>query len=262
MTVRAPVVVEGAVRRGPDHWRRSFGAMIRFDLARHRQALVTLLLVQLLMGVGSALMYGYYLGRVDPTTALYLATGVPTLALIPIGFVVVPLIVMEDEIAGTREFTWSLPVPRMVAVASAFTLFVVASLPGVAATTAVAGLRYGVALSPSWWVVPAAVLVSLMGTSVGYGMASLIPEPRLTNLITNVLVFFLLLFSPIVIPIDRFPAWLADVHRVLPFWYAAESIRAGLAHGMVADPGRSLLVLGVWTLGGWLAVAWAVGRRG
>src|SRR5690606_7654107 len=106
-----------------------------------------------------------------------------------------------------------------------------------------------------WTVVPYALLASLMATSVGYGMAMAIPEPRMTNLITNVVIFVVLLFSPIVIPIDHFPAWAAAVHEALPFYHMANLIRSALTDGLATDVGASLAILLAWTVVGWVAVA-------
>ena len=111
-------------------------------------------------------------------------------------------------------------------------------------------------------IVPALLLTSLMSTSVGFGLAHAIKSPTAVNFITNMIVFFVLLFSPIVIPISQFPAGLAAVHRVLPFYHMAQVIRDSLSSGLVVDVGTSYLVLAAWTLGGWIATAWVVGRRG
>ena len=92
-------------------------------------------------------------------------------------------------------------------------------------------------------------------------MAMAISEPRLTNLITNVVIFLVLLFSPIVIPIERFPEWAQAAHQAVPFYHMANLIRAGLTEGLATDVGASLAVLGAWAVGGWAAVAWVVGRR-
>ncbi len=251
------------IRRGAGRWLSSYRVMLRFDLARQGQMLVALFFSQLLLGVGSALMYGFYLGpQLDDLTRLYLVTGVAALALIPIGFVLVPIIVMQDKARGTHEFTWSLPVPRTVTVASTFTLFSLMALPGVAATIWVAAARYDVALTPHWWLLPVALLSALMGSSVGFGMAAAVPEPRVTNLITNVIIFFVLLFTPIIVPIEQFPDWLAAIQRVLPFWHIANLLRAGLTEGLVSDVGVSLLVVVAWTLIGWSLAARALAKRG
>lgn len=254
--------IDIAVRRGPGHWWRSYGAMLRWTLVQQRILFAAIVFSQILMGVGSVLMYRMYLGDVDPVTAAYLVAGIPTLSIIPVGFLMVPIVVMQEKFRGTFEFTWSLPVPRMVPVAATFSVFVALGLPVAALATWVAAGSFGVDLTAAWTVVPAAVLVSLMATAVGYGMAVAIPEPRLTNLITNVVVFLVLLFSPIVIPIERFPDWAAAAHRVLPFFHMANLLRSELTTGLTSGVAVSVAVLVAWTIVGWMLVGWIVTRRG
>jgi ABC-2 type transport system permease protein len=235
--------------------------MLRFDLARYRTMLVSVFASQFFMGVGLVVMYGLYLGSVDPVTGLYLASGVPALSLIPVGFILIPLLVAQDKRAGTHEFIWSLPAPRSATAASTFTLFTALSLPVAVLSTVLAAWRFDADLSVSFMFLPAGVLVALMGTSVGFGLAHAIPEPRIVNLITNIVVFLVMLFSPIVVPIDRFPDWLSGIHRVLPFYHMASLLRWTVSDGLVDHPGWSTAVVVGWTLLAWLAAAWVLGRR-
>lgn len=253
--------VQVPIRRGAGHWWRSYLTMLRWTLVQQRILFGAILFSQLLMGLGSVLMYRMYLGEVDAVTASYLVAGLPTLSIIPVGFLMVPIVVMQEKFRGTFEFTWSLPVPPMVPVAATFTVFAALALPVAALATWVAAARFGVDLALSWTVVPAAVLASLMATAVGYGMAVAIPEPRLTNLITNVVVFLVLLFSPIVIPIERFPDWAAAAHRVLPFFHMANVLRSELTTGLTTGVAVSVAVLVAWTIVGWALVRWIVTRR-
>ena len=78
---------------------------------------------------------------------------------------------------------------------------------------------------------------------------------------TNLVIFVVLMFSPIAFPIENFPGWLAAAHRVLPFWHMANVVRASLTQGLVTGVWASYLVLAAWTLGAWMLAAWAVGRR-
>jgi ABC-2 type transport system permease protein len=263
MVLESPLVPSPVtVGMGPRWWFRSYLMMMRFDVRGLGQWLMIGVVIQILMGAGMAIMYGFYLGEVPAVVKTFLATGVPALALIPIGFVMVPNMVGQQRVAHTYDFLWSLPVPRLAAAASTFTVFTLFALPGVATGLGVGVWYYGVELDVSWMVVPAVLLTSLMTTSVGFGMAHGIKNPVVINFITNMIVFFVTLFSPIVVPIAQFPAWLASIHRALPFYHMAVVIRDGLSTGLVADVGRSYLVLGLWTVAGWAATAWVVGRRG
>lgn len=248
-------------RRGPKHWLHGYAAMLRLDLTGSRDWLSTFLLVQVLMGAGMAIIYGFYLGEMETPVATFVATGAPTLSIIPLGMALLPSLVSMHKLEGTYDFVLSLPVPRMVAALSSLTVFTLMSVPGFAVTLAIANWRYDIDLHVSATIVPAVALASLMATSVGYAIGHAVPNPQITNLITNLIIFMVLMFSPIAFPIENFPGWLADAHRVLPFWHMANVVRDALTDGLVTSVARSYLVLGLWTVGGWALVGWAVGRR-
>ena len=217
--------------------------------------------IQLLMGAGMAVMYGFFYPDVSQATALYIATGTPALALIPLGLVMLPASVSQQRLEGTFDFIWSMPAPRTAQATSTFLLYTLLSLPGMVLALVVATLLYGVQLNVSLLIVPAVLLCALMAISVGFGMALAIPNPFLIGLISNTLIFVVLLFSPIVYPPSNLPDWLFTLHKVLPFYNMAVVIRAGLTVGLVSDLTRSFLVLGAWTAAGWAMTGWVIGRR-
>lgn len=250
-----------AVRGGAAYWLYGYRSMLRFELVNLRTFLGLAVVIQMLTGAGMAYMYGFYLGDLPPAGQLFLVTGIPALALIPIGFVLVPNSIMLHKYRDTYDFMWSLPVPRLATAAATFTVFTALAIPGTLVSLLLAGLRYDIDLRVSWLVVPAVLLCSLAATSVGFGLGHAVPDPGVANLITNVIVFFVLLFSPIVVPIEFFPDWFATVHRALPFHHMANVLRASLSEGLVTDAGTSYAVLAGWTVGSWAVAAWAVGRR-
>jgi ABC-2 type transport system permease protein len=235
--------------------------MLRFDVAGARQWAPTMAVIQLMMGAGMAIMYGFFYPDVSEATALYIATGTPTLALIPLGLIMIPASVNQQRLEGTFDFIWSLPAPRTAQAASTFLLYTLVSLPGMVLALVVATLLYGVQLNVSLLIVPAVLLCALMAISVGFGMALAIPNPMVVGLITNSLIFVVLLFSPIVFPPSHLPDWLFTLHQFLPFYNMAVVIRAGLTVGLVSDLARSFLVLGAWTVAGWAMTGWVIGRR-
>jgi ABC-2 type transport system permease protein len=259
---QAPGVQAGpAVRRGARYWLASYAAMLRFDVLAQRTWLPMFLLMQVLFGTGMAIIYGFYIGTMPIDAALYLVTGAPAIAVITTGMVFVPSMVDDRKAAGTWEFIWSLPSPRSATVASTFTVYTVLSIPGIVVTLLLASWRYGLHLSPTPMVVPALLLSSLMATSVGFGMAQAIRSPVVTNVIVNVLIFVVLLFSPVVFPLGQLPGWLAALHRYLPFYSLGQVLRASVTTGLVSDLATCYVVLIAWTLVAWAAAAWVIGRR-
>ncbi|MDH5373818.1 MAG: ABC transporter permease [Acidimicrobiia bacterium] len=253
---RVPVI-----RSGSSYWVGSYATMVRFELINLRTFLAFALIIQILTGAGMAYMYGFYMGDIPETARLFIVTGIPALALVPIGLVMVPASIMMHKIRDTYDFVWSLPVPRMTSAAATFTVFTGLAVPGTVIALLLADSYYDVDLVWSWLLMPAVLLTSLMATSVGFAVAHAIPEPRFTNLITNAVMFMAILFAPIVVPIAQFPDWWASVHRVLPFFHMAQVIRSSLSNGLVESAGVSWAVLAIWTLGAWLVAGWVVGRR-
>lgn len=249
------------VRSGPSYWISSYRTMVRFEMINLRTFLAFALIIQVLTGAGMAYLYGFYMGDLPEVGRLFVVTGIPALALVPIGLVMVPAAIMTHKIRDTYDFVWSLPVPRMTSAAATFTVFTGLAVPGTLIALLVADLYYGVDLLWSWSFIPAVLLTSLMATSVGFAMAHAVPEPRFTNLLTNIIMFLAILFAPIVVPISQFPDWWASVHRVLPFYHMAQVLRGSLSSGLVESAATSWVTLGAWTTGAWLLAGWVVGRR-
>lgn len=249
-----------AVRTGPAWWWRSFHLMVRRDLAALRVELVTMLIFQTLTGAGAALIYGFVLGDVGPTRLTYIVTGAPVLALIPVGMTYLPGVIANTKAEGSYDYTWSLPVPRTAAAAATVGVFTVAALPGAAVSLIVATWRYDVDLAVSAGLVVAVALTALMAASVGYAIGHGIPDPQVTNLVTNLVIFTVLMFSPIAFPIEQFPGWLAGLHHALPFHHMATVIRGGLTDGLVTDLARSYVILALWVTGSWAFALRIIGR--
>ena len=135
-TAQAVHAPDGAIATVPSrgaglsHWFRSLGLMLRFDAGRARQWAGMMAVVQVMMGAGMAVMYGLFYPVITPEVALYIVTGTPTLALVPLGLVMVPIGVSEQKVAKTFDFIWSLPSPRSAQAASTFVLWTALAILG------------------------------------------------------------------------------------------------------------------------------------
>ncbi len=130
------------------------------------------------------------------------------------GLVAVPQVVAQAKTEGTLEYMRTLPVPRVVYLLADLTVRLAIVLPGVvfASSSPPSGSTCP-RVEPA--LVPALVLVVLTATAVGYALAAVLP-PLIANLLSQVLVVFVLMFSPLNFPADRLPDWLAAIHAVLP----------------------------------------------
>jgi ABC-2 type transport system permease protein len=181
--------------------------------------------------------------------------------MITLGLVLAPQLIAQQKATGIYDFMFSLPVPRSASIAAGIAINGVIALPGVIIAVLVAVWRYDLHLAPRLSLLPAALLTVVTAAAIGHAMAHAIPKVMVTYLITQILVFVILLFSPIQFPADRLPAWLAGLHQGLPFVHAANVVRAGLTGLPAEGVGLSFLILGAWASISWLVTLRVVNRR-
>ena len=234
--------------------------LLQWQLRRSLPYIPLLVVVQVALAVATVVGYGLLVGTPSPDVALYLATGAPTITLITVGLVMTPQMLAQAKTEGSLDWMRTLPVPRWTFLASDLLMWTLIALPGMVLGVVAGVLRFNVHLSIAPWVVLAALLVSLTSASVGYAMASVLP-PMLAQLLTQVLIFVVLLFSPVSYPASRMPEWLQTAHQFLPIEPMAQLVRAGLANASFTVPGRSMVVLGVWVCVSVAAALTALRRR-
>src|SRR5690625_3288373 len=203
--------------------------------------------VQAMLAAGIVVGFGFLIPAISTDSALFLSSGVPTILLLTVGLVIVPQGVARGRASGALDYQRALPVARPLLLLVDLVVWTLIALPGVAIGLLVAWLRYDLTFSFDWPVLLlASLLVTTMATAVGYAIAVTLPA-MLAQLVSQVLVFFVLLFSPITFPASRLPDWFQTLHSVLPVHAAADLMRAGIASDAFTAEGRDLLVLALWT---------------
>ena len=240
-------------------WLRSYGLMLQWQALSQKPILPLEMAIEVMVAVGITIGLGFFYPQIDPTTAKFLTTGAPTLILLSMGVVVVPQIVAMSRTEGTFDYIWYLPVPRMVYLAADATIWVLVTLPGVVLALVVGALYYDFGLEVSPLVVPAFLLVALTGIFIGYAIAHAAPKPEIAQLATQIIVFAIMLFSPVVYPIEQLPGWLATLHRGLPITYMADLSRGTLTD-LDVNLGLAFIVVGAWCVVGFV-VTYALVRR-
>jgi ABC-2 type transport system permease protein len=232
---------------------RSYRLLVGWQFRRMRMFLPIGIVVQALLALGIVAGYPLLFPTMDKTTVLYLATGGPAISLITMGLVAVPQLVAQARTEGTLDYMRSLPVPRVVYLLADMTVWLAVTLPGVA-------FRFGLDLAVSPLVIPAVALVALTATCTGYAIASLLP-PMLANMISQILVVFILMFSPLNFPADRLPDWLAAIHSFLPIQAMGQVLRGTLASNAFPITLGSFALLGAWCVGSFAVSGMVLSRR-
>jgi len=226
---------------------RSYVLMLKWQALSNKTTLPLNLVVQIMIAAGFIFGLGFFYPEITPTTAKFLTTGAPTIILLMVGLVLVPQMVAMARLEGTFDYIWSLPVPRMIYIAADATIWILVSLPGVILSLALGAIYYSFGLKISPLVVPALMLTSLTGVSIGYCIAHGAPKPQMAHLATQIIVFVIMLFSPVMYPADQLPDWLSTIHQFLPVKYMADLSRGTLTDINV-NLGLAFGVVGAWCL--------------
>ena len=239
---------------------RSYGLMLKWQALSNKPLLPIEAAVQVMIAVGFVIGLSFFYPGITPTVAKFLTTGAPTLILLMTGLVLAPQIVAMARTEGTFEYIWSLPVQRMVYLAADATVWVLVSLPGVVLALAIGAIYHGFGLEVSPLVVPALLLIALTGVFVGYAIAFGAPKPQLAHLATQIIVFLIMIFSPVIYPIEQLPGWLATLHRGLPIKYMADLSRGTLTD-LHVNLGLAFGVVGAWCVAAFIVTYIIVHRR-
>ena len=239
---------------------RSYRLLVTWQARRMKMFLPLGIVVQALFAFGIVAGYPLLFPSIDRTTVLYLATGGPAVSLITIGLVAVPQLVTQARTEGTLDYMRTLPVPRVVYLLADMTVWLAVVVPGVIFAVIVAAVRFGLDLELSPLVVPAVFLVVLTATSVGYAMASVLP-PMVAQMASQILVVFILMFSPLNFPADRLPGWLATIHSVLPIQAMGELMRGTLASNAFPITAGAFFLLGTWCAATFAVTSLVLTRR-
>ncbi|HSW59071.1 MAG TPA: ABC transporter permease [Dehalococcoidales bacterium] len=242
------------------HLLRSYGLMLKWQALSNKTILPFNLIVQLMIATGFIIGIGFFYPQISPDTAKYLTTGAPLISLLTVGLVLVPQVVALGRTAGTFDYIWSLPVPRLVYVAADATIWILVSLPGVIISLILGSIYFQFGLEVNLLVIPAIALIAMTGTFVGYSIAHAAPKPEIAQLATQIIIFGIMLFSPIMYPLEQLPDWMASVHQVLPIKYMADLLRGTLTD-LPVNLGLAFALVGGWCLFGLAATSLLVRRR-
>jgi len=217
----------------------------------------SLFVMVLLIPSVTQMIFFVYLGRAADVEndTFYIVGNALVAAAVPC------LFAMSQTIAEER-FTLTLPA-LVVSPANRVALFLGRAFPSVANGAIVAAFAlivgatiFGIDLSASAvpGVVLAIVIVAFSCTGIGLLNAALGLRWRETAVLSNFILYFLLLFAGVNVPLDLLPDRLETMSQALPITHGAEAARQIVAGSSIADVagllGAEALVGAVYALGG------------
>ena len=240
---------------------RDYRSLLHWHLASLRIWLALLVAVQALSGVGFVLGISLFFKHVPASAAVFVSTGVPVINLLLVGLILGPQLVADQKVRGGYEYLRVLPVSRPVDALAWYTVCLAGGVPAMVVSLGAGVLRYNLDLRISPAVIPAVALTSFTATMFGYALAHAISQPMATRLVTQLLVFLVFGFAPILFPITQMPRWLGTLNWWFPFRHMADVMRAALVPGPHPVLATSYIVLGVWSVACAALAGRALARR-
>lgn len=238
------------------------GQLLRTKFLMNREMLAMVVVVQAAMAAGMVLGFGYFVPHIGPVQAMFITAGAATQVVITVGLVMLPQTMSQEKAEGMIDYFLTLPISREAYLLAEIAFVAIVTLPGVAFAVVLGAWHYGIDMPGDPRVIAVALLAILSLTGVGVAMVVLVPHPQLVNIATQLIIFWVLLFSPVMMPREQLPAALRSASVVLPTTYAADAMRATLTDLPGTNFGRAMLVLAGYCVVSLGVSAVAIRRRG
>jgi ABC-2 type transport system permease protein len=174
-------------------------------------------------------------GLDDPESLLYIVTGAAVFAVATEGVATLAQRIGVIKNEGMMVYYASLPISKASFVGALVLSRLLLIMPGLVTPIVAASLMYDVDFTIS----PALLLVlplsCLALSAIGLAIGTLIDSMELIVVITNLLIFVLLLAAPVLIPPEALPLPLRVFGYLLPPTYAADALR----HTLTGDLGAA-----------------------
>jgi ABC-2 type transport system permease protein len=243
-------------------WLTQYRDLVSMQLRSMRNELWFAAMIQVVLSLGLVIGFGFLIPDVSETTALFLVTGTATQAFVTIGLVMLPQILAQAKESGRIEYFLTLPISREAYLLALVTEVALMALPAVAFTIVLGAWHYDISFTfdPAFIAVAFLAVFSLAG--VGVAMAVYSPHMQVTNALTQLIIFYVLFFAPVLLPKEQLPEVLQFTSNFAPPTYAADGVRATLTDLPGTHLARSLLAMGGFAAGSLVLSSVAMRRRG
>jgi ABC-2 type transport system permease protein len=241
---------------------RELAILVRMNFLMQRSFLVIMIIVMLMFPLGFVLGMGYLIPNISEDTATYITIGSATQAIITIAAIGLPQMLAEARNEGRVDYFLAMPISREAYLLAFLIQAMVLAFPGVIFALGLGWWHYDLSFSINPTIIGVAILAMLATSGAGMVLAILIPHMQLVNAITQLLIFYFIFFSPVLLPLEQLPDVLQWTSWLLPPGYAADAMRATLTDLPDTNLMRSLAMLIAFSVLSIAVSSMAVRRRG
>ncbi|MBC7813958.1 MAG: ABC transporter permease [Burkholderiales bacterium] len=168
-------------------------------------------------------------GLRDYNSLLYIITGASIFAVTNDGLYTLAVRMTTMKKEGMLLYYASLPISKIAFVMAIILSRLVITLPGMLISIFGGLAMYGAELNFSLWIVVVLVITALALSSIGMALGALVDNVEVIQVVSNVLLFVLIMAAPVFIPYDALPLPLQLASYLFPPTYAAAALRLALS---------------------------------
>ncbi|WP_447041108.1 ATP-binding cassette domain-containing protein [Streptomyces sp. DSM 118878] len=187
-------------------------------------------------------------GNSDPESLLYIVSGAAVFSVATEGIATLAQRIGVIKNDGMMVYYASLPISKASFVAAMVLSRLLLIMPGLVTPVIAATLMYDVDFQVSPALLVVLPLSCLALSAIGLAIGTLIDSMDLIVVITNLLIFVLLLAAPVLIPPDSLPLPLRVLGYLMPPTYAADALRHTLTGNLGTAFTLDLAVLTAMTV--------------
>jgi ABC-2 type transport system permease protein len=187
-------------------------------------------------GAGSSEKAIYLLGG---NMALSIATGPAAFLVTRIGWA-----------RQNKEFHYwvALPVAKLLLVLAIVSVALLFAMPGLIGIYVLGSLLLGLPFEASSWVlIPLIPLGVLPLTGLGALLGIVAPNGEIANILSNVMIVFVAILSPVMLPLESLPVPLRILAQFMPTTYVADAFRAVLGGYQGTNIALDLILLALFS---------------
>lgn len=207
---------------------RQYVILLRFLLAEYRSTWFIHLIGGLLIPISLAFVIVAVGGVTNRDSAIYLFGGnlAMSIATGPAGF----LIGKIGWARQSKEFDcWiALPISKLLLIFALISVALIFALPGILCIYVFGSLLIGLPFSGTWALIPLIPLGALPLAGLGALLGILVPNGETAGVVANILILFIGVLSPVMLPLESLPVPLRIVAQFMPTTYVADAFRAVL----------------------------------
>ncbi|TMC21730.1 MAG: ABC transporter permease [Chloroflexi bacterium] len=225
---------------------QQYWILLKILLAEYRSTWFIHILGGLLIPVSFAFVIVSVGGVSNSQQAIYLLGGnmAMSIATGPAAF----LITKMGWARQVKEFEYwiALPVSKLLLVLAIILVALLFALPGILGIYVFGSLLLRLPFSGTWSLILLIPLGVLPLTGVGALLGTIAPNGETSSVLSNVLILFVGVLSPVVLPLESLPVPLRILAQFMPTTYVADAFRAVLG-GQKTDLTFDLIILALFS---------------